>query len=236
MLVTYEIFFDHAGSRDVPVGKCPCCGKASTVHLDFQNTRVRCLLFSMSLPILPAGSARCAACGENIARRRWPAEVSAVFKRDRKGYRGRFRFRPGLFLIAIILVVAGMYIYQAATLPLGYKESDDSYLAEKLDNLRPGMRIAVSTSVNGRDFRMPILVDRVEGGLIHARPYRVRMENATYYLHEDTDLSEAAFSGTASLVFSRAKSDNDLLLKEVDGKPAPRFTPRVSVHRIYGQY
>ena len=235
IIAAYELLFDLAVAREVPVTTCPCCGNAATVRLEFYNKRVRCALFTLVLPSPPMGEVRCLACGKGIKKKHWPAEVVEVFRRERGAYRGKFRFRPGILLGALALVVGGMYAYQELTLPIGYKESDDAYVLDRLDNLRPGIKMAVDTSLKGRHYRLPILVDRVENGLIYARPYRVQMEDATYFLDEDTDLSEANFLPEATVIFTRWKSGStDLILKEVDGKPAPQFTPRVSVNRVYG--
>ncbi len=98
------------------------------------------------------------------------------------------------------------------------------------------MKPAVSTSVNGKNHCLPVLADRVENGLIYTRPYRVQMEDATYYLSEGTDFSGANFLPDATVIFTRRKSGGpDLILTEIEGKPAPRFTPIVSVSRVYGK-
>ena len=234
--VTYDLYFDHAATYEVPVPQCPCCGKAATVRLELSNLRVGCFMLELSMPSLPKYKAQCMACRAEIKKKSWPAEVASVFDREKHKHRTKFSFRFTKFfkilLLVLILGLVGKEIYDRATLPIEWAEIDDAYVVKSLQNVQPGMVMAISTSLSGKHYRLPILVTRVEGDIIYGRPYKTPPQDYDF-MKNDLDLSDANFPQEGSLVLQQSKYPKDLILKEVNGVPVPSFTPRVSVHRVY---
>ena len=239
-VVSYDLYLDHAATIVVPVGKCPQCGNAADISLDFMLRRVGCFMLELSMPYLPIGVAHCASCRAEIQKKHWPQEVKSVFDREKGRYRGKFKLRFSKFfkigMLILVLVLGGMSLFEKATMPIEFVESDDKYIEESLDNMQPGMIMAISSSVNGKYYRMPVLVERIENGLIYARPYKGPSQDYdVFFMKNELDLSEANFSPKANLVLQRSREKRFLIMKEVNGAPAPQFTPNAMVHRVYGK-
>ena len=243
MFVSYVLNYDLAASRAVPVPACPKCKEPVSMLLDFRTMRVECPLFELTRGILPVGFVQCPSCHTELRKKLWPQEVKEAYDAEKERHRAKFRWRWTLFgklLLGLILfTIFSPYLYDAV-IPKSAEqvETESAYIEQQLLHISPGMRMAVTASYQGKHYRMPVLVQKVEGDIIYARPYKTQGKGYDldlFFMKNELDLSEQNFVPEATLVLQRRANDPaSFKVLYMNGAPAPQLAPYAFVQRVYG--